>query len=298
MPVSSLAYLGFEVADVAAWTTFATNVLGIEATEDLPKGSVRFRIDDYAWRLAVHSGPADDLIYAGFEMPDERSIAELSRELEAQGFAIRALTSSEAGARGVGGGAVTKDPDGLDVELVYGVRRAASRFVSPHQVTFVSGAQGLGHVVLATPNVERALQFYGTLGFQVSDYIKADLGPGMTVNLVFLHCNTRHHTLAFLPVPMPKRLNHLMLEVMSVDMVLTAYYRAQTHGAPIIRHMGRHTNDHMLSFYARTPAGFDVEYGFGGRQVAPPWSVTQYSAISLWGHQSDIAAPRSGGSSS
>ena len=298
MPVSSLAYLGFEVADVAAWTAFATDVLGLAATEDPPPGGARFRTDDQAWRLTVHPGPADDLIYAGFEMPDARSIEELRGALEARGCVVSALTSSEAESRGVAGGAVTKDPDGLKVELVYGGRRAARRFDSPHQVTFVTGAQGLGHVVLATPNVERALQFYSLLGFEVSDYIKADLGPGMTVNLVFLHCNTRHHTLAFLPVPMPKRLNHLMLEVTSVDMVLTAYYRALARGVPIIRHMGRHTNDHMLSFYARTPAGFDVEYGFGGRQVGPQWTVVQYSAISLWGHQADITAPQSGGAPS
>jgi 2,3-dihydroxybiphenyl 1,2-dioxygenase len=295
MPVLSLAYLGFEVADVAAWTAFATDVLGLQVAEDPPPGGARFRVDEYAWRLTVHPGPADDLVYAGFEMPDERSTAALSRELEAKGLAVRALSSSEATRRGVGGGAVTKDPDGLDVELVYDLPRSARAFVSPQEATFVTGLQGLGHMVLATSNVERAMQFYAMLGFRVSDYIRADLGPGMSVNLVFLHCNTRHHTLAFLPVPMPKRLNHLMLEVTSVDMVLTAYYRAQARAIPIIRHMGRHTNDLMLSFYARTPAGFDVEYGFGGRQVGPQWNVTQYSAISLWGHQSDVVVSKAGG---
>src|SRR5580704_12214001 len=101
MPVSSLAYLGFEVSDVAAWTAFATDVLGLAATDDPPPGAARFRTDDNAWRLAAHPGPADDLIYAGFELPDARSIEELRRALEAQGFVIRALTASEAASRGV-----------------------------------------------------------------------------------------------------------------------------------------------------------------------------------------------------
>ena len=31
--------------------------------------------------------------------------------------------------------------------------------------------------------------------------------------------------------------------------------------------LGRHTNDEMISFYLRTPSGFDIEYGFGGKTV-------------------------------
>jgi hypothetical protein len=87
----------------------------------------------------------------------------------------------------------------------------------------------------------------------------------------------------------------LMLEVMSTTWVLTAYYRAQTHGHRSSGTWAVIMRSHAF-VYARTPAGFDVEYGF--TEVGPQWSVTQYSAISLWGHQSDIAAPRSGGSSS
>lgn len=26
--------------------------------------------------------------------------------------------------------------------------------------------------------------------------------------------------------------------------------------------LGKHTNDHMVSFYLRTPSGFNVEYGW------------------------------------
>jgi biphenyl-2,3-diol 1,2-dioxygenase len=106
----------------------------------------------------------------------------------------------------------------------------------------------------------------------------------MKVRLVFLHCNARHHTLALLPLPLPIRLNHLMFEVNSVDSVLAAYYRAQKAGVPIVRHMGRHTNDQALSFYSRTPAGFDVELGCEARPVGPDWKVGEYDAISIWGH--------------
>ena len=39
--------------------------------------------------------------------------------------------------------------------------------------------------------------------------------------------------------------------------------------------LGTHTNDRMTSFYVRTPSGFEIEYGFGGRigrRREPGWS--------------------------
>jgi hypothetical protein len=33
--------------------------------------------------------------------------------------------------------------------------------------------------------------------------------------------------------------------------------------------LGRHTNDHMTSFYVNTASGFFIEYGWGGRMIDP-----------------------------
>jgi hypothetical protein len=76
-----------------------------------------------------------------------------------------------------------------------------------------------------------------------------------------------------------------MFETVAVDSVLEAYYRVQREKHPIVRHMGRHTNDHMLSFYVRTPAGFDVEYGCDPLRIGNGWKVKTYDAISVWGHE-------------
>ena len=58
-----------------------------------------------------------------------------------------------------------------------------------------------------------------------------------------------------------------------------------THGAPVSITLGRHSNDRMVSFYVRTPSGFDVEFGWDGWQV--DWSnyvPTRSEIFSLWGH--------------
>ena len=56
-------------------------------------------------------------------------------------------------------------------------------------------------------------------------------------------------------------------------------------GAPVSATLGRHANDLMVSFYVRTPGGFDIEYGTDGRLVDDAtWISRETTAVSLWGH--------------
>lgn len=285
MTISNLAYVGLGVSDVSGWTAFAKDVLGFATAGTNRVGEEALRFDGKPWRLAVSQSAANDISYVGFEAVDDIAVAQLSDRFRTQGIATRLMHSAEADGRKVAGGIVLSDPDGLTVEVVHGFADSSVAFRSPVGAEFVTGNQGLGHIVISAPDIERSLKFYGLLGFEVTDYIETSLGPDVFVRLVFLHCNARHHTLALLPLPTPKRLNHLMFETKAIDSVLQAYYRAKSAGLPIVRHIGRHTNDRMLSFYARTPAGFDVEYGCDGVQVGSSWAVKTYNAISIWGHE-------------
>jgi len=285
MSISNLAYLGLAVSDLRAWRRVVVDVFGMQPAGPGPEAAERYRLDDRAWRFALYPSPRDDIAYVGFEVASAEVLADLAAKLGGPSGSPRLFAAAECQAQGVSGGVVAFDPDGLEVHLVHGPALAATRFESAREVTFVTGEMGLGHLVISVSDADRSADFYQRLGFRVSDYIRVELAPGMSVNVVFMHCNARHHTIALLPAPTPKRLNHLMVEVNKVDDVLAAYYRAQKAGMPIARHMGRHINDHMLSFYATTPSGFDVEYGCGARQVGPGWEVAQYERISFWGHE-------------
>jgi 2,3-dihydroxybiphenyl 1,2-dioxygenase len=181
------------------------------------------------------------------------------------------------------------DPQGLRVEVYYGpTERNESPFASPVGVSrFVTGDEGIGHVVLTTPDIASSRRFYqDLLGFRLSDTIRLKIGPEMTLDMEFYHCNPRHHTLALIPAPAPKRLHHFMLQVSTLDEVGFAQARAEAAGVPITATLGRHTNDHMVSFYARTPSGFEVEYGYGARSVdKATWRVVRHDAPSSWGHK-------------
>ena len=43
----------------------------------------------------------------------------------------------------------------------------------------------------------------------------------------------------------------------------------------------------MTSFYVRTPSGFEIEYGTGGRlmDMDKEEAPGQYDALSIWGHK-------------
>jgi len=282
--IKSLAYVGLGVSDIDAWRDTAISVFGLALGTPGPDGSPRLRTDGTAWRVALHRSDRNDLQYLGFDVDDAAAADLLAARLAEIGVSACAMTPGEAASRGVGGGVRCSDPDGLAVELVYDVEAARGAFSSELGTRFVTGGLGLGHLVVTTADADRCLAFYRCLGMRLSDYITVPLGPNPEVTITFLHCNERHHTLALLPLPGPKRLNHLMLEVDSTDEVIRAYYRAIRHGLPVVRHLGRHSNDQTLSFYARTPAGFDVELGCDGVHVGPEWQVRHYRSISTWGH--------------
>jgi 3,4-dihydroxy-9,10-secoandrosta-1,3,5(10)-triene-9,17-dione 4,5-dioxygenase len=120
------------------------------------------------------------------------------------------------------------------------------------------------------------------LGFRISD-VAGPLGRPMAV---FLHCNPRHHSIALFGGSGPKRINHFMLECNSLDDVGSARDIARHVGTPIVIDLGKHMNDHMVSFYVANPSQFAIEYGWGGRLIDDScWQVSHYESVdSIWGH--------------
>lgn len=109
------------------------------------------------------------------------------------------------------------------------------------------------------------------------------------VHALFLHCNPRHHTLAIgqrsPQMPTDRFIAHFMVQVNDIDTVGRAYDRALDHEVPVVRTLGRHENDRMLSFYIRSGAGFDIEFGTGALEIDDDWVVSEVMAASTWGHR-------------
>lgn len=285
MAVSNLGYFGITSRDPERWCGFATTALGMMRDEDDER---LLRLDSYAWRIAVDKGDADDIAYAGFEVSGRRELELLAAHLRSMEIPVREADPALVEARKVTGMYQCEDPAGLPIELYYGaLQNSKTMFHSPHNASFVTQDQGLGHIVLSAPDMNACRRFYcDGLGFRLSDTMALQSGNA-PIEIEFYHCNPRHHTLALVPVDTPNRLHHFMLEVTELDEVGQARDRLDhIEGAEIVRDIGRHSNDKVISFYARMPGGSLVEYGHGGLLVDDAtWRVMRYEKASDWGHR-------------
>jgi 2,3-dihydroxybiphenyl 1,2-dioxygenase len=292
--VTQLGYLGIGVSDIVAWKDFATAVLGMEIAETDADGSLFLRMDDYHHRFVIHPGGNDDLAYAGWQVKDEAALEEIGERLGEAGIAVAHGTPAETDARRVLGLIKLRDPNGIATELYYGpLINFETPFVSPRAISgFVAGDQGLGHIVVIPKDVDESLRFYrDLLGMRISDVVEAEVAPGVKLRFPFLHCNPRHHSIALIPAPLPRKLQHFMVQLNSVDDVGATYCLCEDRGAQITAGLGRHLNDQMFSFYVKSPSGFDVEYGWGARTVDDTtWQVQKHAGASVWGHRGLIEA--------
>ena len=286
--VNQLGYLGIGVSDVGEWERYAQDVLGLQVSENGEDGALFLRMDEYHHRIVVHPGGDDDIAYAGWQVTTESELREVAERLKNDGVPVREGSGAEAKERRVAGLIKVADPDGNPVEIFYGpLMNFDEPFRSPRPISgFVTGEQGLGHIVLCAEDLEKGLHFYrDLLGMRISDFIKPDLPSGQGKTRAFFHCNTRHHSLALMP-PRGKKMLHFMLQLESINDVGMTFDLCRDQGVPKLRGLGRHTNDHMLSFYMGTPSGFDVEYGWGARTVDDStWQVQWQTTGSMWGHR-------------
>jgi 2,3-dihydroxybiphenyl 1,2-dioxygenase len=176
---------------------------------------------------------------------------------------------------------VFADPAGNRLEAFHGAMIADAPFRPGRTISgFRTGALGMGHAVFHVQRIDDLLGFYrDLLGFGVSDYI---LTP---FRAYFLHVNPRHHSVALIETGR-QDLHHLMVELYSLDDVGQGYDIALGEPERIATTLGRHPNDAVISYYLKSPSGFMVEYGWGGKEVTPgAWTPSEVTVgPSLWGH--------------
>jgi hypothetical protein len=90
----------------------------------------------------------------------------------------------------------------------------------------------------------------------------------------FFHVNPRHHSMALIETGR-RGFHDFMVELFSLVDVGQGFDIASSTGGRLLSTLGRHTNDHMTSFYTKTPSDFGVEYGRGGRLVDVPNHVPE-----------------------
>jgi biphenyl-2,3-diol 1,2-dioxygenase len=279
-----LAYIGVEVADQKAFEGMLENVIGLTHGE----ASGTWRNDERAQRVLVTEGPKNDATVIGYEAESAAAANATAEKLRALGFPVEQGTATQCAARKVDVLWRTTAPWGVAVEIVHGLETANTPFASALVPGgFKTHGMGFGHCVFAIPDAEEAHRFTTEgLGLKQTDWLDLKITPEFTVSGRFYHGNPRHHSMALIAAPAPKMLHHFMVETLQRDDTGNAFDRAFAAGLPIPNGLGQHDNDKMFSFYAESPAGFQIEVGFGAREVGPDWNENRaYDRISQWGHQ-------------
>lgn len=298
MAIKSLGYIGISSQQTGAWREFACGVMGLEdvsARCNAQQDEAYFKMDDHPYRLFVSPGDTESLQVCGWETNSAEGLQEVADALSQAGVDFTWGDSALIARRRVQNVLCFQDPSGNNHEAFWGVVSDFRKFNSAAGVEhFVTGEQGMGNVVLPAPNFDETVAFLSdVLGFGLSDLMKLRFTPDPdepVTRLWFMHCNQRHHSLGLFEMPMPAGCVHMMLEVNDVDEVGRCNDRRIAADVKLTGTLGRHANDHMVSFYMRSPSGFDIEIGAEGR-IVDDWSAYQVfesTVPSFWGHDFSV----------
>jgi 3,4-dihydroxy-9,10-secoandrosta-1,3,5(10)-triene-9,17-dione 4,5-dioxygenase len=291
MGVVGLGYVVIEATDLVKWDAYLTGVVGAMHSDASTDSVNLYRLDSRPFRFWIEESDRDALSVAGWEVADQEAFDALVGRITNAGGDVEICDPAERGAKAL---ARSSDPAGHVFEIFHGERPSILKFISPAGVSgFITGEHGklgMGHVVYGALNFDECHHFYReVMGFRDTDLPQIEAGPpgSPPMSIAFMHGSAgRHHSVAVIGMPEPvSGCIHLMVEAATLEDVGRAYDRMREANIPVSATLGKHMNDEVTSFYMQTPAGFDLEFGWGGLIVDPAtWTPTAHNKISDWGH--------------
>lgn len=284
-----LGYIVIESNRFADWRRFGTDAIGMHH-DDLSRDLMRFRIDDHECRFLVQRGPAEDVVATGWHLDDHATFEQIEARIRAHGVPCVEGSAEEAKLRGVERLLRFPGPKGITQEI-YTTPRLSSEPLRMLASGFVTGDSGLGHIALTSTKPTQLRSYFNTVfDARLTDYIDETIS-GVKLKVRFLRVNERHHSIAIaavrgLPIdPVRTRVQHLNVQAATLDDVARSYQRVCELGFDMALSVGQHTNDKELSYYARTPSGFEWEVGWNPIVVdETTWQPSTHQGISIWGH--------------
>ncbi len=287
--VTELGYLGIGVSDLDAWRRYATQIVGMQLVDDSAGAEFYLRMDQWHHRIAVHKDSSDDLLYMGWRVAGPEELYSMKKRLEEAGVKVRRASDEEADERKVLGLLKLEDPAGNPTEIFFAPRVDAHLPFHPGRPLFgkfITGDQGLGHCIIRQMDAEKAYEFYRLLGLTGYVEYRLPLPNGMVAQPWFMHCNPRQHSLAFGFGPAPKRINHLLIEYSSLDDLGQTHDLIRDQGVEVALQLGKHANDHALTFYAANPSKWLFEFAWGAR---PALNQQEHYVSDIFGHGNESA---------
>ncbi|NNN30672.1 extradiol ring-cleavage dioxygenase [Streptomyces sp. S3(2020)] len=285
-----LGYVVIESRRFADWRRFGTDAVGMHH-DDISPDVMRFRLDDQECRFLIRRGPAEDVTALGWHIDDHASFERIEARTRAHGVPVVRGSDEEAALRGVERLLRFPGPKGIAQEI-YTTPLTSAEPLKMLSSGWVTGDSGMGHVAITSARPALTRGYFTTVfDARLTDYIDETIS-GVKLRIRFLRVNERHHSIAVaavrgLPIdPVRTRVQHLNIQAAGLDDLARSYDRVHELGFDMALSVGQHTNDKELSYYARTPSGFEWEVGWNPVVVdESTWEPTTHQGISVWGHK-------------
>ncbi|WP_435221115.1 VOC family protein [Streptomyces sp. Tue6028] len=284
-----LGYIVIETERFTDWRRFGTDAIGMHH-DGLGPDLMRFRLDDQECRFLVRRGSAEDVVATGWHIGDHTAFEQIEARIRTHGVPLQQGSDEEAALRGVERLLRFAGPKGITQEI-YTTPRRSPEPLRMLASGFVTGDSGMGHIALTSTKPARIRGYFNTVfDARLTDCIEETIS-GVRLKIRFLRVDERHHSVAVaatrgLPLdPVRTRVQHLNIQAATLDDVAQSYQRVHELGFDMALSVGQHTNDRELSYYARTPSGFEWEVGWNPLVIdETTWEPSTLEGISVWGH--------------
>ena len=284
-----LSHITLDVTDLDRARRFYVDLLGLQISHEEPDALYLRALEERGHHCLILRRAAEPAAGAlGFKLWDEAELDKAASWLVGRGLAV------EWRERPFMGRVLrTADPWGVPLEFYARMKRLAPIH---QQYSLYKGVKPLriDHVNLFSPDVDGAVEFYGDMGFRVTEYTEDEESGRLWA--AWMHRKGGVHDVAFTNGAGP-RLHHLALWVPTplniidlLDLMATSGYVDHIERGP-----GRHGISNAFFLYIRDQNGHRIELYCSDYQTVDPdlepikWDLKDPRRQTLWG----APAPRS-----
>lgn len=271
--ISEIGHVSLRVRDLPAAEEFATAMLGLHASER-SEGQIWFTLGSAHHSIHYIQSDEDALDHVGLVTPDDESLAEARRRVEAAGLEIL----QDAIGTGIEDGFAFVDEFGF----VFEIYSRMSQVSAPIPTAALRPSR-LGHFNFFVPDPRRMERMLTDLfDFRVSDRVDGMEGG------VFLRCNVDHHGIGVFPGS--GKIHHVAWEYPTIIQIGAIADLVNVRGGSVLWGPLRHGMGGNIATYVQESSGLvqefycDMEriYDDAGH-VPGEWTFEGHKWVSLWG---------------
>ena len=279
------AYAELIVTDLAKSRAFYVGVLGLVVTYEDADAIYLRAFEEYLHHsLVIRRGPVAALAALAYRV---RSQAEVEAAFEYYTHLGVRVERREAGAtRGIGAAVRIEDPLGFPIEFFYEADHV-ERMTRRYDLQGAGAIARLDHFNIVTPDVPAAMEYYGGLGFKISEDIEDE---EQTVFAAWMYRKATVHDIALTGGDGP-RMHHIAFATHERSQILHLcdHLGALRESDKIERGPGRHGVSNAFYLYLLDPDGHRIEIYTHDYYTGDPdnpvvkWDVHDNQRRDWWG---------------